>query len=58
MKFKLFSADSVGDVESAVNKWLAEQKKQPAVHKSETSLHTVKAKGLEINAVTVSVWYD
>ena len=46
MRFKLFTADNVGDVESAVNEWLSGQKKQPEVHKSETNLHAIKEKGL------------
>ena len=58
MRFKLFSADNAGDVESAVNEWLAGEKKQLAIHKSETSLHAIKEKGLDVAFVTVAVWYD
>jgi hypothetical protein len=58
MRFKLFTADNAGDVESAVNEWLGGQKMQPAIHKSETNLHSIKEKGLDVLAVTVSVWYD
>ena len=58
MRFKLFTADNAGDVESAVNEWLAGEKKQPSIHKSETSLHTIKEKGLDVAFVTVAVWYD
>jgi hypothetical protein len=58
MRFKLFTADNAGDVESAVNEWLAGEKKQPAIHKSETSLHAIKEKGLDVAFVTVAVWYD
>jgi hypothetical protein len=58
MRFKLFTADNAGDAQSAVNEWLAEQAKQAVIHKSETRLHTIKEKGLDVLAVTVSVWYD
>jgi hypothetical protein len=58
MRFKLFTADNAGDVESAVNEWLTGQKTQPVIHKSETNLHSIKEKGLDVLAVTVSVWYD
>ena len=58
MRFKLFTADNAGDVESAVNDWLAGEKRQPAIHKSETSLHAIKEKGLDVAFVTVAVWYD
>lgn len=58
MRFKLFTADNAGDVESAVNEWLAGEKRQPAIHKSETSLHAIKEKGLDVAFVTVAVWYD
>jgi hypothetical protein len=58
MRFKLFTADNVGDVETAVNEWLSGQKKQPGVLKSETNLHAIKEKGLDVLAVTVAIWYD
>ncbi len=57
MRFKLFTADNAGDAETAVNDWL-EQAKEVVIHKSETKLHTIKEKGLDVLAVTVSVWYD